>query len=199
MNHSLREKVATAIDIVYRTNYLSRNSGGLHQLSHAGQKIVRRERLHTELHFESGVLRLSIFQTADDHDWQPGVGPAKPPDKLRAIHSRHNVIGNHQLDIGSESATLKLVKCLFGIEHRDGSVSRASQNRLSGGRLHCIVIDKKDGYGHAASIAPRRKVQQKSIKPYPFEGQDRKHQDELPLKSTCVTPQDSWFDAPSHA
>src|SRR5665213_2357839 len=167
MHHSLREKVATAIDIVYRTNYLRRTSGSLHQPSHAGQKIVRWQRLQTELHVQSFVLRLSVFQSADDHDWQHGVRPAKLPDKLRAVHARHNVVGDDQINLRSEPAALKLFKCLSGVECRNRRVSRTSQNRLPGSCLHCIVIDKKDSYRHSGLLLQGEKSNKsRSVSPH---------------------------------
>ena len=44
----------------------------------------------------SRVLGLGLFQPADDHDRQIGLGLAQLADKLRAAHAGHQVVGDDQ-------------------------------------------------------------------------------------------------------
>ena len=125
------------------------SSGDSGETLHCVEQIVRQQRLQTEDYIEAGVFLFRFCQTADDEHWNVGC---KPPDfshECGAVHTRHHVVRDDQIDVAGELIIAKLLQRAFRAEHRDDELSSPIENGLARRRLNGVVINEENCSRHA--------------------------------------------------
>lgn len=120
----------------------------------AGEEIVREERLQPEMNAKVLVFVFGFGHAADDEHGDVGCKVAQLGDELRAVHARHDVVGNDEVDGGGIFVIAELIECAFGTEDSDDEVSGSLEDGLTRGCLNGIVVDEKQGSWHD-SLRPR--------------------------------------------
>ena len=116
---------------------------------HAGEQIVRKQRLEAEHDAKAFVLVFSFGHAADDENGDVWLEFAQTRDELRAGHAGHDVVGEDEIDGFGEVVVSELLECALGAEDRDDEVSRSLEDGLTRGCLHSVVVDEQDGRGHS--------------------------------------------------
>ena len=119
------------------------------EVVHAGEQIVREERLKAELDPKAFILIFSLSHPADDKDGEVRLEFAETRDELGASHAGHEVVGEDEIDGFGEVVVAKLLECAFGAEDGDNEVASTLENGLAGRGLDCVVVDEQDGRGHS--------------------------------------------------
>jgi len=138
------------------------------QTSHRLQQTIRQQRFHPKCHIQSLVLLFRFFQPADHQHRQPRMCLAQSPNELRTAHPWHQMIGNHQIDLGRELATLKLFQRPRRVQRSDHKIPGTSQNCLPCRRLYSVIVNKKKIDCHARGVLQGKKYNRVHIHSRPF-------------------------------
>ena len=104
------------------------------------QQVLRRKRLHAELHVHALVLLFCFFQAAEDQNGKTGQMRSEFADKSRTAHARHDVVGDDEADILGEVWGPNLLQCEVRIESAEHKVAGAPQNCLARRGLDGVVV-----------------------------------------------------------
>jgi hypothetical protein len=90
---------------------------------HAGEEVVREERLQSELDAKALVLVFGLGHAADDENGKIRLEFAKAGDELGAGHAGHDVVGEDEIDGLGKIVISQLLKCTLGAEDGDDEVA----------------------------------------------------------------------------
>jgi len=135
------------LDVCRGTGY---GGAGVDQRLHCGDKVLRHEGFHAEVNAQGGVLVFCFGEATDDEHGNFGGELAQASDELGAVHARHDVVGDDELDGVGVIVIAKLLEGTLRAEDSNNEVASSLENGLTGRGLDGVIVDEQQGVWHVS-------------------------------------------------